>query len=337
MAFQSDAASADFLRTTARSLVLEESAPAVNFLLEERLPPLREQAFLTASPGPVPTAWDVTLWWENFGNHFSSKVACSSRKRREVSTFAVENEDNHLAKLESNQDVVRLESVRSMYQLYAGDFDSVADLAAELRALIQSREPGKEDTFTDDQRSRLSLWLDGLNKQRDARPAFAAPYGEIEPLLAAPDWATQMRNVLGLAHLGGSPAKPQPVVLCRYSLKRVESEARRAKLAAWAAIPTVLEAGGQGGPGTAFFPFPKAAAGLVPLGFGATVNLNASGVPDCKAELLHCRIDYVLDDFVETSQITDEVPEALLSAARRQHFDLLELDLQYRSDVPPDP
>lgn len=333
MAFQSDTPFAGFLRSTARSAVLAESAPAVNFLLEERLPDPREETFLTKTPGPASAGWDVLSWWETFGNHYGDKVARPLRRALEVSTFSAENSDNHLVN-ESHQDVVRLESLSALHKRFPGGFDSATDLIAEIRHLVRSRQPGQAGTFSDDQRSRLSEWLEGINERRDARPAFAAPFDEVETLLTAPDWATQLRNVLGLSHFAGSPAKPLPVVLCRYNLSRVERAARKAKVAAWAAIPTVLEAGNGNGPGSAFFPFPKAAAGINPFGFGVTVSLAPAGGLDFKSELLHFRLDYTLDDFVAVGEITDEITDDHLATCRQRHFDLLEREFQYRSDVP---
>ena len=276
--------------------------------------------------------WDTSLWRQTFANHYNEKVKLHERRALSISTFAAENQDNHLA-IESHQDVVRLESLLGMYQS-SGDFDSPSELAAELRHLIRSRQPGQAGTFTDEQRSRLELWVEELNKRRDARPAFAAPFGELEPLLAAPDWATQLRNVLGLSHLGGSPSKPFPVVLCQYNLSRVERAARKAKLAAWATIPTVLEAGSTNGPGAAFFPFPKAAAGSNPFGFGVTVDLSTNGGLNIYSELLHFKHDYTLDDFVMIGELTDEITDSQLAAARQRHFGLLEQDFSFRPDVP---
>jgi hypothetical protein len=333
MAFQSEAMFAGFLRGTARLAVVAESAPAVNFLLEERLPATREQNFLTEKPGPAPTGWDIPSWWQTFGNHYSEKVALPLRRAGGIVTFAAENHDNHLA-LESHQDVVRLESLKALHQRYPADFDSPADLAAELHNLIQSRQPGQAAGFSDDQRNRLTSWLEGVNERRDARPTFAAPFDEVERLLSAPDWATQLRNVLGLSHFAGSAARPLSVALCRYNLSRVERAARKARITAWAAVPTVLEAGGACGPGAAFFPFPKAANDINPFGFGVTVSLGADGGLDFKSELLHFRLDYTLDDFAMLGQITDEVTDAQLATARKRHFDLLERELQYRADVP---
>ena len=193
MAFQSDATFAGFLRSTVHTGAFVESAPAVNFLLEERLPAPREQGFLSEKPGPNPTGWDTSSWRQTFVNHYSEKVALPVRRARGISTFAVENQDNHLT-IESHQDVVRLESLLVLHQRYSGDFDSPSELAAELRNLIRSRQPGQAGTFTDNQHSRLESWVDKLNDRRDARPVFAAPFGEVEQLLAAPDWATQLRK-----------------------------------------------------------------------------------------------------------------------------------------------
>jgi hypothetical protein len=333
MAFQSDPLFADFLRRTASSASLVERAPAANFLLEERLPRSREQAFLAADRRPSPASWDVLSWWQVFGNHYSERVALPLRRSVAISTFGSENGENHLA-IESHQDVVRLESIRSLYQRFPGDFDSPADLASELRNLMLSREPGHADALDSYRRSRLTLWLDELNTRRDARPAFAAPFGEVEPLLTASDWPSRLRNVLGLSHLGGSLAKPLPVVLCRYNLSRAERASRRARVGAFAAVPTILEAGGASGPGAAFFPFPRAAACINPFGFGVTVSLTADDGLDYKSELLHFRVDYSLDDFSMVGEITDEISDDALANARQRHTDLLEQELRYRSDVP---
>ena len=335
MAFQNDATFAGFLRIAARSSDFAESAPSLNFLLEERLPAAREQTFLGETPGPAPAGWNADGWRLTFGNHYSNRISRPNRRSTEVATFASENKDNHLSGIESHQDVVRLMAVKGLHERYGPEagFDTPADLAIALRNLVRSREPGQAGLLSTDQHSQMSDWLDGLNAKLDARPSFAAPHDEVELILAAPDWATQLRNMLGLSHFAGSPAKPLPVVLCRYNLARVERAARKAKVSAWAAIPTVLEAGNGNGPGAAFFPFPKAAASSS-FGFGVTVDLSPNGGLDFKSELLHFRLDYKLDDFVAVGEITDTVTDAQLATYRQRHFSLLEQELQYRSDVP---
>ena len=333
MAFQSDAPFSDFLRSTTEKEIFSESAPAVNFLLEERLSEAREQGFLSTKPGPSTTGWDTPSCWKTYGNYYSEKVGLPLRRATSVSTFSAENCDNHLA-IESHQDVVRLESLSAMYSRYPGDFDSLSELLSELRQLIMAKQSSKSGTVDNEQHSRLASWLEEINLRRDARPAFAAPYGEVEEILTTPDWATQLRNVLGLSHLGGTESKPLPVILFRYNLSRAERAARLAKISAWAAVPTVLEAGGASGPGAAFFPYPRGAADSNPFGSGITVDLSENGGLDFKSELLHFRFDYTLDDFAMLGELTDEVTEAQLFTARQRHFGLLESDFNHRLDVP---
>ncbi|MGD9935841.1 MAG: hypothetical protein AB7U23_15345 [Dehalococcoidia bacterium] len=333
MAFQADHVFADFLRRTA-SAAGPESGVAANFLLQELLSTTRESDFLGTSPGGLPGGWDVASWYQTFNNHYRATAALSSRSAADVAAFGPNNDDNFpMAAWESNQDVLRVESIRGLFACYPGDFGSADELADSLRELVSSRVPGPSG-FESNKRARLDLWLAGLNERRDARPTFAGFYGELAPLLVKPDWATQLRNVLGLVHLGGSPKRPLPVVLCRYSLVRAEQASRRAHAENWAARPSVLEAGGTSGPGVAFFPFPVAAASSNPYGFGITLNIAVPGDPDFKAELLHFRIDYQLDDFVMIGSIEDEISDAQLAEARRGHYEMLKPDFAYNADVP---
>lgn len=198
---------------------------------------------------------------------------------------------------------------------------------------MASRTSAKNAPFDEDRHALLLDWLAGLNNARDARPAFVTPYGEVDHILAKPDWASRLRDQLGLAHLGGTPDEPLAVVLCRYNLEKVQAQARDAQAAAWAAVPTVLEAGGVNGPGPAFFPFPKAASDSNPFGFGVTVDLSGDGT-EFTPEFLHFRHEYALEDFVGVAELTDAIGDARLAAARLRHFDLLEADFAYRSDAP---
>jgi hypothetical protein len=184
------------------------------------------------------------------------------------------------------------------------------------------------------EKSRLENWVEELNRQRDARPMFVAPFGEVESLLKVPDWPTQLRNVLGLVHLQGAPQKLLPVMLMRYNLSRAEQASRKVKMSNWAAVPTVLEAGSNKGPGTAFFPFPQKALGESGLGFGTTVSLGSGDGLDFRSELLHFRIEYKLDDFWMLGEIKDMIDDSQLALARRRHFDILERDFRFRADVP---
>lgn len=131
MAFQRDPAFSGFLRAAARGGVLAETAPAVNFLLEERLAATREQDFLATSGGTA--AWTVEQWWKTYANYYRESIACQRNLSRNIATFTAPNRDNHLP-LESAQDVVRLESIPALFNIFQGFFDSAAQLTNELRA-----------------------------------------------------------------------------------------------------------------------------------------------------------------------------------------------------------
>ena len=329
MAFQSNHSFATYLRLTARNTSVSEAAPAANFLLEERLAAGRESAVLAEGPPAVGEAWDADGFKSAWGNHFSDKVGVSRARPLTCHTFAAINQPA-LLDIESHRDVVRLESAVGLYELNKSVFASAADLAVALRALTASGPAA----LADDERDRLQLWLDGANNIRDGRPMFAAPWGEIEPLLRDPAWPSRLRDAMGLVHLGGTTAAPLPVVLMRYNLSRSEAAAQAARLTKWAATPTVLEAGTHKSPNPAFFPFPPAALAATALGFGQTVDLSNGDGLDYKAELVHFRIDYELADFSRVGELTDRIDDSQLATARGRHLSLLENDLRHRADVP---
>lgn len=329
MAFQSNKDIFDFLRLNASNTSVSEAAPAVNFLLEERLSTGRENAFNHEGLPATAPVWDTANFLSAFGNHFSRNVGVSRLRPNACQTFAVVNQPALLT-MESHRDVVRMESIAGLFELNKSIFDTSADLAIALRMLTE-----KGITALDaDQRDQLQAWIDGANVIRDGRPMFVAPWGEVESILRDPAWANRLRDTMGLVHLGGTASAPLPIVLMRYNLSRSETAAQKARLTAWSAAPTVLEAGTHRGPNPAFFPFPPAAITAGELGFGQTVNLsNGSGL-DYKSELLHFRIDYELADFNRVGEITNRIDDPQLATARNRHQSLLENDLSHRADLP---
>lgn len=332
MAFQSSSDFLAFLQTAARSSIVSERAAAANFILEERLSD-RETAFLAEGLPPAAPVWDSLNFLSAYGNHFARNVGVSMTRPQSCHTF--DSRVNRsavaaVAAIESHRDVVRMESVDGLFQLNKSIFDSGASLAKALGSLVVDGLA----LLDHNARDQLQLWLDGANGIRDARPMFAVPWGEIEPLLDHPTWASDLRDAMGLVHLGGTATAPLPVVLMRYNLSRSETMAQRARLAAWAATPTVLEAGSHKGPNPAFFPFPPAALSADALGFGQTVDLSVEDSLNNKSELLHFRIDYELADFYRIGELTDRIDDPQLNVARIRHLDLLEKDLNHWSDVP---
>jgi|ERR1035437_2327860 hypothetical protein len=101
MAFQSDNVFSDFLRQTARKPAVSESAPAVNFLLDERVPEQRETVFLASGPAITGSGWNSDSWLRTFGNHFAAHIGVSANNARRCATFDAINQSNHLASTES--------------------------------------------------------------------------------------------------------------------------------------------------------------------------------------------------------------------------------------------
>lgn len=332
MAFRTHGVFYNFLKRTGVRPILAEWAPAHNFLLEERVLMEREDAFLGSWPLPPATAWDVALWFHTFGHHFSKHIAVRAGKLAECTTFMETNRPNLLLRLESHRDVVRMESISGLFRLTRPVwFDSVDTLADGLRTLCEESRGGL--SMAADEKARLTKWLEGTNGNRDGRPMFATPFGEVKPLLARHDWAAQVRDALGLAHLIGTPKRPLHVALMRYNLSRVEATARRERMKGWAAVPTILEAGSHLGPSSTFFPCPKRAHGASDIGFGATVDLDISHPINFKSELLHLRVDYELTDFFMIGEINNMVDDGDIAEARARHLNLLDADLEFRGDL----
>lgn len=341
MAFRRGESFHTFLQQVAQSEVIRESAPAVNFLLDERLPGEREDAFLTrleALREAVEAGeWDADTWRMAFRNHFREKVKPQDCEK--CVTFRQVNQRNILLEIAPEQDVVRLESIPALYKMaeeltdQASPFESACELAEALSQLIESRNSdGKVES---DLASNLQLWVNLLNISRDTRPTFTTPYdGHEQKLkLERDDWATYLRNVLGLKHIHGTPDEPCPVVLMRYNLTRVYDAARDHDADGWAAAPTVLEAGNANGPNETFFPYPLGAADTP--AYGATVSLSDEDDGfDCQPEFLHWHIDYELDDFHKVGEITDMIDDEQLRAYRERHLNLHAEDFRFLGDLP---
>jgi hypothetical protein len=64
-----------------------------------------------------------------------------------------------------------------------------------------------------DVEARLRKWLKKVNSGKDSRPAFVAPFAEVEPLLKRSDWANRLRDALGLGHICATAAGGQRQLL----------------------------------------------------------------------------------------------------------------------------
>lgn len=319
MAFQSSTVFRGVLQSLASSPVIGELAPAENFLLDERVSDYREQDYFDCT-GFGPVAGSTA------GDWFEKHKVYASRRLRFLSctaTFDVGNEPAHLA-INHEMDVVRVETLRSLCER-GSVFADIAELGRAIRDLLvaRARHEAPDDTTSD----YLANWLDRLNGASDRRAMFAAPFAEVEPLLELPDWANQLRNALGLGHIGAVGGISTPVVLFRYSLERPRDEYRSQP--AWAATPTVLDDPGTSGLSPCFFPSPRKSA---PPEYGFTVDL--AGRDAAKSEFLHAPIKYTVDDISMIGEVTTDVTDSMIASARQSHFDRLRSLFNFKGDIP---
>jgi hypothetical protein len=322
MAFQNNAPFSGFLRGVAAGATLAEVAPAENYILDERVPSTREDDFLAFNGFAAP--FTTSSWFRQHADYSVVKVA-----RAPISgTFDVINQPNWLG-LQPDWDVVRIETISGLCGRASASGVSESEAGDLIRDLVAARETGTPMNGL--REARLEQWLKLVNAGSDRRPAFVAPFAEVEPLLKQPDWANRLRDALGLGHIRPWAGRPTTVVLLQYNLERVY-KAHIGK-PAWAASPTVLDDVPRTMPNPCFFPAPRTAS---PKGFGFTVNLDltASGL---EQEFLHGHVTYMLDDFRRIGDVTTDISSAQIDQARQRHRALLSGDLKHLPDLPARP
>lgn len=324
MSFQGKEPFFTFLKGAAAGVALEEAAPAENYILDERVPSAREDDFLKFNGFSTLSTLNRDLWFKQHVDYSISKVA-----RAPISaTFDAIN-DSNWRNWSPDWDVVRIETVAGLCSR-----DTKTDvIESEVRSLIQDFLAARAAGTSIDslKQARLEWWLKWVNAGSDRRPAFVAPFAEVETLLARPDWANRLRDALGLGHIRPTAASPTVVVLIQYNLERVY----RAHLGkpAWAASPCVLDDVPRTMPNPCFFPAPQATSRD---GYGYTVDLDLTDNAYRK-EFLHGHIIYTLDDFRRIGEITLDITHTQIAEARRLHRDLLAPNLRYLPDLPARP
>lgn len=321
MAFQNKRPFFDFLRTVASSAALEQSAPAENHILDERVPDARENDFLALSGFAASAPAIVGDWFKSLHDYGINRIARAVTS----ATFDTINRANWLV-LHPDWDVVRIETITGLCSRDRVTGVDEAEAAALIRELLDARQSGR--LFDPFREARLEKWLDEVNDGSDQRPAFVAPYAEVEALLRLPDWANRLRDALGLGHIRPSAGRPTPVVLMQYSLERVSRN--YIGRPAWAATPTVMDDVPTAGPNPCFFPAPLKTS---TDGFGFTIDLGGSN-GSFMSEFLHGRIAYTMDDIRAIGEVTTDVTTTQIAAARDRHRNLLSADLQHLGDLP---
>ena len=298
----------DFLRRCSRSRDTIEAAVADNCRFDERAGNGRWQrsegllSALVADRGAV--GWQD--WTE--ANRLHLDRYCNISRPSVPDAFLEINRRAWLDTLCDNQTLVRIEALNRPLQNSGLDLDDLNDL-------LQRADRGDDDAD-----SAVRSFFDAWNQRRDARPAFAAFYDEVQQELNDDDWPHALRDRLGLGHYGHAGGAPLPVALMRYPLADVHSAQRQQQLSSACALPTVLD----GGMHEFFFPVPREHP------YGATVHLQPGRADTLTAEIVHCRIDYQREHLYRLGTITR--PHRLDDGQLREARDLHLLALQVESD-----
>jgi len=328
MAFQANSPFFAFLTNTAGRATLAESAPAENFILEERLSDERHQDFLQSSGFDTTPPADVPTW---FAQHFNYTTTRIARRGAPTGTLSATFETgNRRAWLSPNSamDVVRVETLEGLCNR-STSLLSASDAEWLIQQLLSARDAGQAPRA--DVALSLRKWLLRIAGGSDSRPVFVAPFAEVEPILAQPDWANRLRDALGLGHIRAIAGRPTRVLHMRYGLERV----RRAHLTrpdAWASAPTVLDDVARSGPNPHFFPAPESTS----QGFGFTVDLDPAN-PVTTREFLHAPIPYLPEDIARLGLVTADVTDPQVTGARSRHRTQARPHLRHFKDLPTRP
>lgn len=325
MAFQGKQPFFAFLQSSAAAAALEETAPAENYILDERVPDARGDDFL-AFNGFAAAAHDKDSWFRQHVVYAKAHVALPAIS----GTFTAINRDN-FQNWSPDWDVVRVETLYGLNDraLRRGSHLSESEAGSLIREMLDARDNGS--ALDPLKQAALTKWLQLANSGSDRRPAFVTPFAEVEAILTQPDWPDRLRDALGLGHIRLWAGNPMMVVLMQYNLVRVH-DAHIGK-PAWAASPTVLDDVPGQMPNPCFFPAPKAAS---KDGYGYTVDLATTGAT-YRMEFLHGHIAYKLADIRRMGEVTTDVLPSRIADARQDHRGLLASDLRYIADLPAKP
>jgi len=297
----------DFLRRNSRSRDTAIAAVADNCRFDERAGTERWNRFDAVLSELVEAGG--TIDWTDWAaaNQLHLDQYCHVPSLSVPDAFLEINQNVWLDALSENQSLVRIEALAR--PLLGSDLD-----LGSLIDLLQRADDGDADAAP-----AVGSFLDMWNQRRDARPAFAAFYDEVQQEADDDDWPHALRDRLGLGHYGLEGGAELPVALMRYSLGDVFSAQAHRGLSVACALPTVLD----GGMHQFFFPVPREHP------YGATVHLVLDRADTLTAEIVHCRIDYQRTHLYRLGTLTR--PHRLSDDQLRDARDLHLLALQVES------
>ena len=293
----------NFLRRCSRSRDTIEAAVADNCRFDERAGADRWRRFeglLSELAAGRAVGWED--WTE--ADQLHRDRYCNVPRPSVPDAFLEINRGAWLDEPSDNQTLVRIEALNRPLQDSDLDVDGLKDLWK------------RADGGDGDAARAVQSFFDAWNRRRDARPAFAAFYDEVQQESDDDDWPHALRDRLGLGHYGYAGGAPLPVALMHYSLADVYSAQERPSLSSACALPTVLD----GGMHQFFFPVPRERS------YGATVHLQPDRADTLTAEIVHCRIDYRREHLYRLGTITR--PHRLDDGQLREARDLHLLALQ---------
>lgn len=214
MAFQGKPPFFAFLQGAVCGAAFEEIAPSENYILDERVPAVREGDFLSFNGFAAP--FSASAWFKHHVDYTKERVALPAVS----GTFTAINQDNWQG-WSPDWDVVRVETLYGLNDraLKKGSTLPEAKARSLITELMAARAAG---TSLDSLKvAELEKWLQLVNRGSDRRPAFVAPFAEVEDILKQPDWANRLRDALGLGHIRLWAGNPMTVVLMQYNLIRV--------------------------------------------------------------------------------------------------------------------
>lgn len=264
-------------------------AQADNLRLEEGVSEKR-RSFFEAAPSVAACGG-----WEDL-----AKLHCDYVRQyvktglEEPHTFIDQLEPNGVGTIDEAQLIVRLESLARPLMAFGCSFEELSEALDEA-----------DSDF-------LAEFCEVWNDSRDLRPAFSTLLSEVTEELAEPEWEEALRDKLGLAHY--SPlSDPEPVALCRYSVREV---LREATTGFPITMPTVLDSD----PWEYYFPAPKS------LGFGRAMALRpCNSDEELKVEFLNSRVTYRHEHIWRVGQIRVPAPTFDLSDLRERHLLALQI------------
>lgn len=277
-------------------------ATADNLWFEERIGAARQSLFEAEAGG----AADPTALQNRQADYFATFVKVDLDPDAEAElwphTFLSEFEPADLGPgpLEPFQPILRLEDLTRPIEAAGLPGHNLRQRFDHLKAAFD--DPAQGDVVV--------KFLEGWNRKRDRRPAFAAWKDQLLHELDQPDWPDLLRDRLGLAHYDCRDG-PMPVALIEYTARDVMAEAAAHGLSHSFTAPTVLDSG----PWPYFFPAPRE------LPYGRAMPLHpVDDESQLLAEMLHVRLTYRREHIVKLGEVRRPVGDPDIRELRNRHL-----------------